>query len=104
MNADAMRMELESFLNEGLNKGWGGWPTKRASAETTGSSLKRSSVSLAVTPIGGDGHSVLSLWHSFPWSLRSLDSSETACGIDIGLSNIPLPGDWDGTRLFSRES
>ena len=99
MNANDMRTELESFLNEGLDKGWCGWPTKRASAETTPLSAQ-SLASSAVPMIGGDGHSVLSLWRAFPWALRSPADSGMACETDLR----PLDGSWlgdlQGKRLF----
>ena len=100
MNADDMRTELESFLNEGLDKGWCGWPTKHASAHSA-PSPDRSMVSLAVPVIGGDGHSVLSLWRSFPWSLRSLEDSEVACDMDLRPLDVSLVGGSQGKRLFS---
>ncbi len=103
MNAEDMRTELESFLNEGLDKGWCGWPTKRGSAEPTEQNTDRSAVSLAVPLIGGDGHSVLSLWRSLPWLLRSPGDSGSAYTLDIRPMSTPLPGDWAGKRLFSRE-
>ena len=28
MSSDEMRTELESFVNQGLRKGWRGWPVK----------------------------------------------------------------------------
>lgn len=31
MSAEQMRSELESFVNQGLAKGWQGWPTTRHS-------------------------------------------------------------------------
>ena len=29
MNADEIRLDLESFINRGLREGWRGWPVKR---------------------------------------------------------------------------
>lgn len=29
MSSEEMRIELESFVNQGLQEGWGGWPPKR---------------------------------------------------------------------------
>jgi len=28
MSSEEMRIELESFVNRGLQEGWGGWPAK----------------------------------------------------------------------------
>ena len=28
MSAEEMRNDLETFVNQGLSQGWGGWPTK----------------------------------------------------------------------------
>lgn len=36
MSSEDMRTELESFVNQGLRKGWRGWPLKGARAERRG--------------------------------------------------------------------
>ena len=33
MNSEEMRIELESFVNRGLQEDWGGWPPKRGDFE-----------------------------------------------------------------------
>ena len=35
MSAEEMRVELESFVNEGLEKGWCGWPAKGPSSDVS---------------------------------------------------------------------
>jgi len=49
MSSEEMRIELESFVNQGLQEGWGGWPPKSNTEKTGGGRPK----AVGISPVSG---------------------------------------------------
>ncbi len=60
MSAEDMRIELETFVNQGLEEGWGGWPTKGPWPD------RRELVGARRDPLAGIGQSTVAMDWWFP--------------------------------------
>ena len=90
MSAEEMRVELESFVNQGLEKGWCGWPTKGSSSESPESGSACYAVPMAGMLLGCVGQYPFAVGRVLPWSTQTLELQGFSRDVVVRSSNTAL--------------
>ena len=102
MSSEEMRVELESFVNEGLKKGWCGWPTKGLSSGARESGRTCCPMSMMPMLSGSMRRQDLFLGGGNSWSGQALVSPERSCDVGGRSPDTGLAPGFGESRPFLR--
>ena len=102
MNAEEMRVELESFVNQGLEQGWCGWPPKELSSDHPQSANACYATSTTDMLLGGVGQYAPFMARMLPWLTQMFELQESSRDAGVGFSNAALAPGLGANRPFLR--
>jgi len=102
MGAEEMRVELESFVNQGLERGWCGWSPKEPSSDhRQPGSVCHTTLTTGMS-LSGVGQYSPFMARILPWLTQTLESQKFSPDAGVRFSNTALAPGLDQNRPFLR--